>query len=192
MTWLELASAILTLIYLYYAIRNSPRCFYYAIGASSIWTYISASAGLYFDAGLQVFYVVMAVWGLYLWVKPPEKQSERPIVPMSIAQHVAAIVGGGVLALILSTLSTDIPGINYVGIDALTTVYLIIGTILLVYRRLESWIYLVVADIIYIYIYYATDLHILMSTMVVYTIFGIYGYLHWRRLMSHSTNTAVV
>jgi len=182
---LEWGATIFSLVYLYYAIRNKTICFIFGIIGSSLWMISSYKAGLKFDAALQVFYVCISFLGIYRWKYGGEAKKELPITDYSSKQHFLIVSLGILVSLLLIYVSSFIDFINLPILDATTTVFLVIGTLLLIERKLSSWIYLVVADIVYIYIYGVTGLWLFVGIMIIYVIFGINGYISWKSILTH-------
>ena len=142
----------------------------------------SYKAGLKFDAALQVFYILISILGIYRWKYGGTNNEELPISDYTLKQHSIIIGVGALSSWLLIYFSQYIDFINFAKLDAITTVFLIIGTILLIERKLSSWIYLVVADIVYIYIYGVSGLWLFAGIMILYIIFGINGYLSWKNI----------
>ena len=68
MSTLEIISTVLSLIYIVLAVNNKSICFVFGLVASLFWGYVSMfSYNLLFDAILQIFYMGMSLYGLYLW-----------------------------------------------------------------------------------------------------------------------------
>lgn len=178
----EWGATLFSLIYLIYAIKNKPICFVYGIIASIIWAYVVFNAHLIFDTGLQVFYIIMSFIGLYRWKFGGSEKEEMPISVLKPSYHLFIILSSILISIGLYNASQYIEVINKPFLDALTTVLLVMGTILLVERKLYSWIYLVIADIGYLYIYGETQLWLLMGVMFVYIVFGMVGFFQWRAL----------
>ncbi len=177
---LEWGATILSLVYLYYAIKNRTICFLFGIIGSGLWAIASYNAGLKFDAALQIFYVVISILGIYRWKYGGANKEELPISDYSPRAHFLIICIGILSSMLLIYLSRFVEFISMPILDATTTVFLVIGTILLIERKLSSWVYLVVADIAYIYIYGVSGLWLFVGIMVLYIIFGIKGYLSWK------------
>jgi len=179
---LEWSATIFSLIYLYFAVKNKPVCFFFGIIGSSIWAFVSFNVGLKFDTILQIFYILISVLGIYRWQKGGTNNSELPISEYSLAFHFLIVCLGIIFSGFLIYLSRFVDFINLPMLDAITTVFLIIGTILLIERKLSSWIYLVVADIAYIYIYGISGLWLFVAVMIFYIVFGINGYISWKNI----------
>jgi len=174
----------LSLVYLWFAIRNKAVCFVFGIVASLFWAYESYYAyHLVFDAMLQLFYVVMSVLGLYRWKYGGTDQAEKPIIRYTLSTHMGVIFMGIFCSGILIFLSRYVDVISMPVLDATTTVFLVVGTLLLVERELYSWVYLVIADLVYVYIYGAQSAWLFVATMLIYSAFGVMGFINWKKLI---------
>ena len=66
--WVEWVATITALIYVFLAARENIWCWFWGILSCSLWAYASfVFYTLYFDAFLQVFYVLMGFIGIYQW-----------------------------------------------------------------------------------------------------------------------------
>ena len=180
MGYAEWGATIFSIIYLYYAIKNKPVCFIYGIIGSSIWAFVSFGGNYIFDGALQVFYVFMSIVGIYRWKFGGANKSELPISEYSLIGHSLIIAAGSLLAYALYWSSQFIDLIDQPLLDAFTTVFLIIGTLLLIERKLSSWLYLIIADIGCIYLYGIKGWWLFVGMMAVYIVFGIVGYAKWK------------
>lgn len=186
------AATILGVAYIILAIRNKKSCFYFGLASALFWAYESYFVSkLRFDGMIQIFYAVMSLWGLYSWNKKGENQVEKPITAYNSKHHLLITLGGILVSALLIYLSQYFDSISQPVLDAITTVFLVIGTLLLVERKLYSWIYLVVCDIALIYVYYTQSLWLFMIMMVLYTILGTVGYINWRRIYLGGKESAV-
>lgn len=185
MNSLELATTILSVVYLYFAIKNQVICFVFGILASAIWAYVSFEGHLIYDGVLQLFYVVMSCVGIYRWMYGSSDQRELPITTVDRRSHIKIIGTGVALSLFLYFISAHIPTVQFQFpiLDATTTVFLIIGTLLLVDRKLYSWIYLVIADIGCIILYALSGYYLFVGVMVVYIVFGMVGFYTWKKAL---------
>jgi len=176
-------ATIFSLVYIYYAVRNESICFVFGLIGACFWAYESYyNLNLKYDAFLQVFYVFMSIYGIYIWAKGGENQSEKPVDFFGSKANILMISGGIVL-----TVGIFLIGQNYLEtsrpfIDLLTSVFSILATFLLVYRYIDNWIYWIIVDLIYIYIFWMQGGYLLSIIMVIYTIMAVIGYLNWRKI----------
>lgn len=207
---LDWVAVLCSIVYVYLAARDNNWCWLFAAIGSVIWAHqMFVVYALPSDALLQLFYLVMAGLGLYRWrrkapTRAPETQAldsiavrqrdegGSAILQMTPGEHLVVISGGLLLGYGLANFMMAFrPGAVMVYWDGITTTFSILATFLLIARRIENWLYFIVIDLAYVYIYLrrAADLYALI--MVVYVIVAVYGYLHWWRLSavdrSHET-----
>jgi nicotinamide mononucleotide transporter len=105
----------------------------------------------------------------------------RDIKSMTVLEHayvlLFGLVGGWAMYLFVSGAFTSTSTLP----DALTTAFSIATTFLLVWRRLENWLYWIVIDAVYVWIYLNTGAVLFALMMVINIGMAVYGYLNWRR-----------
>jgi nicotinamide mononucleotide transporter len=205
---LDWFALVTSLAYVWLAARDNNWCWFFAAGSTAVWSYQSFFVyQLVSDGFLQLFYLAMAGVGLWRWRRAKaggEKQGNKvpglldddgrsdavttSIRSMSELDHILVITGsllaGGLLYVFVSGLFTSASTLP----DAITTTFSVATTFLLVYRRLENWLYWIAIDAVYIFIYLKTGAVLFALMMVINIGMAIYGYLHWRREM-RTTNT---
>ena len=66
-------------------------------------------------------------------------------------------------------------------LDAFTTVFSIIATLMVIKKILENWLYFIAIDIASIYLYYSRDLNQTAILFLLYSIIAIVGYYNWTK-----------
>ena len=102
----EAGAALLGLAYLLLAVRRNLLCWLCAFVSTTIYLVLFARAALYMQSLLQVFYLVMAVYGFIDWRKGRTADGEVVIRSWTATQHVlvavavvaASVVNGWLLA----------------------------------------------------------------------------------------------
>ena len=174
-------ATLFSLVYIYFAVKNESICFVFGLLSAVFWAYESYFLlNLKFDSLLQVFYVLMSVYGLFTWMRGGIDASERKIASIGLKPNLLIVLAGVVLSYILYTWTQHIFDTDKAFIDLLTTVFSVIATFLLVYRYLDNWIYWVVIDLIYIFLYWGQGGYLFALIMVIYTIMAIIGYNRWK------------
>ena len=173
----------LAIIYVILAARNSAWCWPFAFVSSCLWAWqVWFAYNLLFDAALNIFYAAMAIWGAWRWWYSTGQRSDDSITSMSTRQHLLAIgfgVSSSILLGYIASVST-IAALSY--LDALTTVFSIMATFMLIERKLENWIYFLVMDILYVYLYLDRGSLIFAILFVVYCIMAAIGYVNWKKI----------
>jgi nicotinamide mononucleotide transporter len=66
-------------------------------------------------------------------------------------------------------------------LDSITTALSLTGMLLLARRKLENWIYWIIADIIYIPLYMYKELYPTSLQFFIFLILAILGYRNWKK-----------
>ncbi len=184
--WAEWSAVVTALVYVGLAARSSAWCWPFGFVSAVLWAWTTyALYGLVSDALLQVFYAVMAVVGWWQWQHGRTTASGRtaqlPITTLPLRAHLLWSGLAAALALVLgfgfSYLATAVATYP----DAFTTTFSVLATFLLIRRKLENWLYWVVVDLAYGWLYFSRGAVLFGLLMVVYVGMAVYGYVTWRR-----------
>ena len=197
---LDWAALLCSVAYVWLAAQDNNACWVFAAIGSVLWAHqMYAHYGLVSDALLQLFYFVMAGVGLYRW----RRQRHTPARPAAEALDsfalepapkptVLRMTWGEHATVISSSLFLGYALANFVLIyrvgavlpvlDGITTAFSIVATFLLIARRLENWLYFLVIDAAYVYIYWQTGALIYLLVMLLYIVLAVYGYRQWKGL----------
>ena len=90
-SWIEPTAVILAIAYLLLALKQNISCWFAAFFSSLLYFFVMYSAGLYMEAGLQIFYCFMAVYGWTQWRKSLPDNSKFLVKTWNRNQHIKAI-----------------------------------------------------------------------------------------------------
>ena len=186
------------------AARDSNWCWPFALVSSALWAYqVWVAYGLLFDAALNGFYAVMALVGLWRWGSASRgghgtaredaagrPAGELPITTMSGREHFAWIACGAAVTGALVVAARVYTEAAMPLADATTTVYSVIGTVLLIERRLENWLYLLAMDAVYVWLYLERGSPLFAGLFALYCVLAAYGYWSWRRMAGARSGAA--
>lgn len=180
--WDEWIAFIFGLFYLFLAASEKPVAWIFGIISCAFWAYGTfIHYQLYFDMILNVFYVIVGFFGLYVWLYGGEDKGKKNIEEISIQVHIYFIIGGLILMGILGYIFHTYTEATLPYLDALTTIFSIFATFLLVYKIPANWIYWIVMDAIYVGIYFYSGADIYGVLFIINTVMAVYGYWNWRR-----------
>jgi nicotinamide mononucleotide transporter len=139
------------------------------------------SAGLYADAGLQIVYVLLGLYGWWAWLYGGARRG-RLVVRRTTrtewgAQAAAGVVLTAGLWLFLDRLTESTVPLA----DALTTALSLLATYGQTRKLIENWWLWIAADLIYIPLYGYKDLWLTAILYVAFLILCILGLRSWRR-----------
>jgi len=179
MSFLEVIAVILGFAYLILAMRQNSLCWYAAFGSTAIFVYLFFDVSLLMESALNIYYLVMAVYGWWVWNHGGNDNTSLPVTTWSATRHALAI--GGILGMtfasgfLLSEHTTAV--LPY--LDSFTTWGAILTTYMVAKKVLENWIYWIVIDLISVYLYVDRALYLVALQMAIYVIMCFFGYKAW-------------
>ena len=179
---MEIFAVLFAIIYLLLAVKQDVRCWYAAILSSSLYFFIMLSAKLYMEAYLQIFYILMAVYGWLQWNKVNVNKTKFIVRTWSIKQHVIVISMILMFAYISGSLLNIYTKAALPFIDAFTTWGAIVATYMVAKKLLENWIYWFVIDSISILLFLSRELYLTSTLFFVYLIIIYFGYRSWTKI----------
>lgn len=180
--WSETGAVIFGIIYVVLAAKENVWCWFFGIVSCSLWAWATYEIyDLYIDALLQVFYVIVSFLGIYQWLQGSQNKRELKISTLPLKHHVSIICVGIVISLLVGCFFSKYTAAASTYLDSITTVFSIFATFMVVKKILGNWIYWIVVDSIYIYLYWSRGSLLFTLLMVAYTIIAILGYLEWRK-----------
>ena len=177
----EIIGVVLAICYLLLAVRQIIWCWLAWILSSCLYLYVMFNAGLYMEAALQIFYVVMGFYGWMQWSKGGT-EDHLVVRRWGFGSHLFAVA----VILILTLLSGEVLS-NYTAaampfMDALTTWGAIVTTYMVAKKLIENWIYWFVIDSISIYLFISRELYFTAVLFFVYLFIIIFGYRSWKQM----------
>ncbi len=139
-----------------------------------------ATSGLYGDSGLQFVYIVLAIYGWWLWLHRTGRntlQISRISSKVWLQLIVATLAAGFILRWFLARF-TDSTVPSW---DATTTALSLAATYGQCKKLLESWWIWILADLIYIPLYIYKGLRLTSVLYAVFLLLCIFGLRSWLR-----------
>jgi nicotinamide mononucleotide transporter len=166
-TPLELVSFVLAVITVLLNIRQSHWAWLFAIVSSATYGIVFFEARLYGDAGLQLVFIAVSVWGWYQWLGGARHQ--RLVVTRTNSTGLCWAAAGWLAGFVLlayflkNFTNTDVPHS-----DGFLTAGSILGQLLLSRKKVENWHVWIIVDVLYVGLYVYKGL---MLTAILYAIF---------------------
>ena len=180
--WIEPAAVFLAIAYLLLALKQNISCWFAAFFSSLFYFFVMYSADLYMEAGLQIFYCVMAVYGWTQWRTSLPNNKKFLVKTWNRNQHIRAISLIFFLAFASGWALEKFSNAALPFIDSLTTWGAIVTTYMVAKRLLENWIYWFVIDTISVFLFYSRGLFLTSILFFVYLIIIYFGYKSWTEM----------
>lgn len=194
MTWLRLCVLIGTvtgLIVMILQIKQHIALWYFNIVSASLLGIDFIATEMYAYAAFQLYYIIVSIYGLYLWKKGrSENGSEMPIQRMKakhwLTSFTFVVFVSAVVSFVLKKTGSEIAVP-----DAIITSLSAVATFRLTQKFLEYWYFWIAADSLYILLvlYIAKpDLYPTIILYACYVISAIIGIITWRKLYAKQQN----
>jgi len=193
MSWLELTAVIFAMAYLLLAVRENVLCWLFALLSTAIYTVLFWDVSLLMESALNVYYMVMAVYGWYQWTgggtNTGTQSMALAVQSMSGRQHAMVISAIAVLCFASGYLLTEHSTAAWPYVDSFTTWASVITTYLVARKYLQNWLYWIVIDSVSIPLYIERGMHLTALLFVAYVVIAVIGYFKWRDHMSAEAQT---
>lgn len=192
---LEIVGTLVGLLYLWLEYRASIYLWIAGIIMPAIYIFVYYDAGLYADFGINIYYLVAAIYGWTMWKygvflrkkilhrKEEKRAGELPItrMPRRYLLPLTAVFAVTFIAIawiLIRFTDSDVPWL-----DSFTTALSIIGMWMLARKYVEQWWAWIVVDMVScgLYIYKGLDFTAVLYGL--YTIIAIFGFFKWKKMM---------
>jgi len=187
---IEVLGAILGILYIIFSIKQNVLTWPTGLLTSVLYVIVFFRSKFYADMGLQVYYVVISIYGWYYWLKGSEKQDDKgaPVkkTPARLwIKLIAAtvVIYSVILFILINFTDSDVPFM-----DSLTTALSIVATWMLARKYIEHWLIWVFVDLFSSGLYVYKNLWATVVLFVIYTGMAVVGYYHWKKDLHHHGN----
>jgi nicotinamide mononucleotide transporter len=180
MSGIEWLAAVLGLANVWLIVRRSVLNYPFALVMCALYLFIFYEAKLYSDAGLQVFFIAINIYGWAAWARNSAEAGEVVVERLSDAERLIWAAGTLLLCALWGTGMAKLTDASYPYWDGSVAMISIVSQILMAQRRIENWIGWIIVNALSIPLYLTKGLY---PTMVLYTILlgmAVIGWLQWK------------
>lgn len=182
---LEIIGTLIGLVYLWLEYRASIYLWIASIIMPAVYLFVYYNAGLYADFGINIYYLLAAVYGWWVWkYGNKEKQGEElPITRMPRGKWKMAAAMYLVFQLLIAWILIRYTDSNVPWCDAFTTALSMVAMWMLARKYLEQWLVWIVVDVVSVALYLYKGLFFTAGLYALYAIIAVYGYWNWKNMM---------
>jgi nicotinamide mononucleotide transporter len=165
-TWAELLGFLTGAACVWLTVRSSIHNFWVGIANSAFFLVLFLSARLWSDSALQAAFIVLGFVGWWQWLHGAGRQPlvvRRASPPVLLGCVGFVLISTAVLTVVLRDAHDVAPFW-----DALTTSLSLAAQYLLNTKRVETWVFWIAADVVYVPLYFSKRLDL---TGIVYVLF---------------------
>lgn len=186
---LELFANLFTLVSVYLANRNSVYTWSVGIAGTALFAIVFYQVQLYADVTLQFFFIGSSIYGWWNWVNGGADNAELPISRISFSKLIGCflisfLVVGGYGYLLFKLTDASFPFI-----DSMVLAFSIVAQLLLMARKLETWIFWIIVDIIAVPLFASKELYVTSFIYFIFLVNAVFGLINWIRIYRSANET---
>ncbi|MBQ4405937.1 MAG: nicotinamide mononucleotide transporter [Bacteroidales bacterium] len=182
--WLEIVGTIIGFIYLWQEVKASIWLWLTGIVMPAIYTVVFYKSGLYADFGIQIYYIVAAIYGFLFWKFGKKNQDGDQLRIVHTTAKQAAVlcaITAGLFWPIYWILTTYTDS-NVPFFDSTTTAMSIVALWMLAKKHVEQWVAWIIIDALSSGLYFYKGIYFTAVLYAVYTVVAVYGYKKWNMM----------
>lgn len=174
---IEILATATSLGYLFLLIRQNIWCWPLSIISGLLSIYLFLESRLYSESILYGYFILISLYGWWNWSRP---QRPLKISTWPYKNHLITVFVGILLSLGLGYTFTSYTDADKPYLDATTTIFSFIASILEARKILSAWIYWIVINGVTVGLYFSKSLDIYAAVMVIYFVMSVVGYREWK------------
>ena len=190
--YIEILGTIVGIVYLWLEYKANIYLWLVSIIMPAIYLYIFYVAGLYADFAINIYYLLIAIYGWMAWKygfklfsskreKVGEEMLQISHLPKKLWVRLIAVYV--LLQLLITWVLITYTNSDVPWLDSFTTSVSILAMWLLARKYLEQWLVWIVVDVVSAGLYLYKDLYYTSVLYAVYAIIAIFGYYKWKSIM---------
>ena len=188
---IEIAGVVIGLVYLYLEYKASIHLWIVSIIMPAIYLYIFFRAGLYADVGINLYYLLIALYGWAAWKysfrlfghKDNRPSEELRISHATRKDWLKAGVGYLLAQLLIACALANFTDSDVVWADSFVAALSIVGMWMLARKVIEQWWVWLVVDLASVGRFAYKELYFTATLYLLYAVIAIFGYKKWKKLM---------
>ncbi len=180
-SWLELIAAVLALVMVGCNMRELHWGWPLAIVSSLMYFGVFAGSRIYGDAGLQLFFALMAGWGWFQWLRGHRSDgSALHVARLSRRGWATALGAAALLWLALGVSLARFTDSDVPWWDGFVTAWSVVGQFLLARKFIDNWSVWLGVNVVSVGLFVHKGLWPTVALYVVFALLSVAGYLAWR------------
>lgn len=188
---LEIIAVVFGILSVWFSKKNNILVYPTGMISTSIFTYLLFKWSLLGDMMINAYYFMMSIYGWYIWTRKVNN-IVTPISKVSSPEKIKSLI------IFFFSLSFVYGIYNYFDkwgsytsyIDNFTTAIFFVAMWLMANRKIESWVFWIIGNIISIPLYFYKGLTFTSIQYIIFTVIAISGYYTWKKILDNSNQTA--
>lgn len=184
LTHFEYFAAALGLANIVLLVRRSVWNYPFGIVMVSCYAWIFFGERLYSDALLQIFFLVVQIYGWWHWTRAAEITDDRliPVQRLSKGSQIGLLSLIILLSIVWGTMMARFTNADFPYWDGTIAMASVVAQILLARRYVENWVLWIIVDILAVGLYWQKGLHPTAMLYVVFLVLAAVGLYQWYKI----------
>ena len=183
--YLELFAVIMNITSVVYAKRNNILVYPTGLIGTGIFVYILLNFSLLGDTIINAYFFSMSIYGWYFWSRKKDEVLINQVSTIS-RNEIKYLFILAISSLIFIYFVYDFfdKWNNWTAyVDNVTTAIFFIAMWLMAKRKVESWIFWIIGDLITVPLYFYKGLTISSIQYIIFLILAVLGYISWKKIL---------
>lgn len=183
--YLELFAVIMNITSVVYAKRNNILVYPTGLIGTGIFVYILLNFSLLGDTIINAYFFSMSIYGWYFWSRKKDEVFVNQVSTINRYEiKYLFILAISSLIFIYFVYDYFDKWNNWTAyVDNLTTAIFFIAMWLMAKRKVESWIFWIIGDLITVPLYFYKGLTISSIQYIIFLILAVLGYISWKKIL---------
>ena len=194
MLYIEIIGTLVGLLYLWLEYRASIYLWVASVVMPAIYLIVYYDAGLYADFGINIYYLIIAIYGWAAWrygfsLSKGSEGRELPISHTPVRLWLRLVALTALLFVAIAWVLIHLTDSTVPYTDAFTTALSVVGMWMLARKYIEQWWVWLIVDVASVALYIYKDLYFTAALYALYAVVVLFGYRKWKTLMSEQNET---
>ncbi len=183
MTLLEIIAVLLSLICIWLAVKKHVLNWPVGILAVSAYLLLFYRERLYADMCLQMIFIGQGFYGWYNWLHIKQKD-EPTISSLSLWGKIICLLVIISFSLFWNFLLVSYTNASSPMIDSFASTISLVANWLMARKKIENWILWILADILYIALFWNKELFLSSFIYLVFLVLATKGFVNWKKAVN--------
>ena len=183
--YLELFAVIMNITSVVYAKQNNILVYPTGLIGTGIFVYILLNFSLLGDTIINAYFFLMSIYGWYFWSRKKDEIFINQVSNIN-RNEIKYLFILAISSLIFIYFVYDYfdKWNNWTAyVDNITTAIFFVAMWLMARRKIESWIFWIIGDLITIPLYFYKGLTISSIQYIIFLILAVLGYISWKKIL---------
>ena len=183
--FLETFAVGMNIISVVYAKKNNILVYPTGLVGTGIFVYILFNFSLLGDMIINGYFFIMSIYGWYYWSRKKDEVFINNVSSLEKKEYLQLIflALGSLLFIYFVYVQFDKWNSWTAYVDNITTAIFFVAMWLMAKRKIESWIFWIIGDLITVPLYFYKGLTISSLQYIIFTVLAILGYISWKKIL---------